>query len=115
MKRVSTSSNKKKRATAHSFRARQWLLFALLIAGAAGLVGRAIDLQLVDHGFLAKQGDARYSRVAAIVAHRGNITDRNGESLAISTPVDSVWVNPQELAASIEQVPHLATALGLDK
>ena len=78
-------------------------------------MGRAVDLQLVDHGFLAKQGDARYSRVAAIVAHRGNITDRNGESLAISTPVDSVWVNPQELAASIEQVPHLAQVLGVDK
>jgi cell division protein FtsI (penicillin-binding protein 3) len=115
MKRPSYTA--KSKAAAHSFRARQWLLFSLLIAGAAALIGRAVELQLVDHGFLAKQGDARYSRVAAIVAHRGNITDRNGEPLAISTPVDSVWVNPQELAGSgsIVQLPHLAGTLGVDR
>jgi cell division protein FtsI (penicillin-binding protein 3) len=90
------------------------MLFALLVAAAIALVGRAVDLQLVDRGFLAQQGDARFSRVAAIVAHRGTITDRNGEPLAVSTPVDSVWTNPQELAASIEQLPRLASALGVD-
>ena len=63
MKRPSYTARSK--AAAHSFRARQWLLFSLLIAGAAALIGRAVELQLVDHGFLAKQGDARYSRVAA--------------------------------------------------
>jgi len=100
---------------APSFRARQWLLFALLLAAALGLVGRAVNLQLVDHGFLASQGDARFSRVATITAHRGNIVDRNGEPLAVSTPVDSVWVNPQELSNSSEQLPHLAAALGADR
>jgi cell division protein FtsI (penicillin-binding protein 3) len=103
------------RVTSHSFRARQWLLFGLLLAAALGLVGRAVSLQLVDHGFLASQGDARFSRVATIRAHRGNIIDRNGEPLAVSTPVDSVWVNPQQLAGSIEQLPHLAAALGADR
>jgi cell division protein FtsI (penicillin-binding protein 3) len=110
-----SSHNKKDRVAAPSFRTRQWLLFGLLIAGAGGLIGRAVDLQLVAHGFLAKQGDARYSRVATIVAHRGNIVDRNGEPLAISTPVESVWVNPQELSGSIEQLPHLANALSVDR
>jgi len=110
-----SSLSKQGRVAAPSFRTRQWLLFGLLIAGAAGLIGRAVDLQLVAHGFLARQGDARYSRIAAIVAHRGNIVDRNGEPLAISTPVDSVWVNPQELSSSIEQLPHLANALSVDR
>ncbi|HXL98252.1 MAG TPA: penicillin-binding transpeptidase domain-containing protein [Steroidobacteraceae bacterium] len=103
------------RASAHSFRARQWLLFGLLLAAAAGLMGRAVNLQLVDSGFLASQGDARFSRVATITAHRGNIIDRNGEPLAVSTPVDSVWANPRELSGSIEQLPHLAAALGADR
>ncbi|HEY1724277.1 MAG TPA: penicillin-binding transpeptidase domain-containing protein [Steroidobacteraceae bacterium] len=103
------------RASAPSFRARQWLLFALLLAGALGLVGRAVHLQLVDHGFLESQGDARFSRVAVIAAHRGNIVDRNGEPLAVSTPVDSVWVNPQELSSSLDQLPHLASTLGTDR
>ncbi len=113
MRRISSSV--KDRAGAQAFRRRQWLLFGLLLAAAVALVGRAVDLQLVTHGFLAKQGDARYSRVVSIVAHRGNITDRNGEPLAISTPVDSVWVNPQELSGSIEQLPHLAATLDVDR
>ncbi|MFO1410781.1 MAG: penicillin-binding transpeptidase domain-containing protein [Steroidobacteraceae bacterium] len=51
----------------------------------------------------------------AINAHRGIITDRFGEPLAVSTPVDSVWVNPRELAGNSEQLLRLARALGLDR
>ena len=76
--RVSGVARGGTRTPAPSFRARQWVLFALLLAGAAALMGRAVNLQLVDHGFLASQGDALFSRVATIPAHRGNIVDRNG-------------------------------------
>ena len=98
-----------------SFRWRVWLLMSLLGASALGLVWRAVDLQLVDHGFLAKEGDARFSRVLDIAAHRGTITDRHGEPLAVSTPVDSIWVNPGELALATDQIPRLAQALKLDR
>jgi len=98
-----------------SFRWRASLLIGLLIACALGLVYRAVNLQLVDHGFLAKEGDARFSRVLEIAAHRGTITDRYGEPLAVSTPVDSIWVNPGELALATDQIPRLAKALGLDR
>jgi cell division protein FtsI (penicillin-binding protein 3) len=103
------------RAGSYSFGRRLWLLFAVLLAAAAGLMGRAVDLQLVDHGFLAQQGDERFARVAAIPAHRGSVTDRNGEPLAVSTPVDSVWVNPQELKSGVDPLLHLASALGEDR
>ncbi|HXZ59005.1 MAG TPA: penicillin-binding transpeptidase domain-containing protein, partial [Steroidobacteraceae bacterium] len=69
----------------------------------------------VDHGFLAREGDARFSRVLDIAAHRGTISDRYGEPLAVSTPVDSIWVNPGELALANDQIPRLATALKLDR
>ncbi len=98
-----------------SFRWRANFVLALLICGAAGLVWRAVELQLKDHKFLAKQGDARFSRVAEITATRGTITDRYGEPLAVSTPVDSVWVNPKELALASDQMPRLAKALKRDK
>jgi cell division protein FtsI (penicillin-binding protein 3) len=98
-----------------SFRWRAALLVALLIVSAGALLWRAIDLQLVDHGFLAREGDARFSRVLDIAAHRGTITDRYGEPLAVSTPVDSLWVNPRELATATEQIPRLAGALKLDR
>ena len=102
-------------STPRSFRIRSLTLFGVLVAAAAGLLWRAVDLQLMDHGFLASQGDARYSRVAAIAAHRGTVTDRYGEPVAVSTPVDSVWVNPKELALATDQLPRLAKALKLDK
>jgi cell division protein FtsI (penicillin-binding protein 3) len=102
-------------AGSDSFRWRAWLLISLLGASALGLVWRAVDLQLVDHGFLAKEGDARFSRVLDIAAHRGTITDRHGEPLAVSTPVDSIWVNPGELALATDQIPRLAQALKLDR
>jgi cell division protein FtsI (penicillin-binding protein 3) len=100
---------------AGGFRWRAHLLIGLLGACALGLVYRAVNLQLVDHGFLAKEGDARFSRVLEIAAHRGTITDRYGEPLAVSTPVDSIWVNPGELALATDQIPRLAKALSLDR
>lgn len=98
-----------------NFRWRANFMFALLVCGALGLVWRAVELQLKDHKFLAGQGDARFSRVAEITATRGIITDRFGEPLAVSTPVDSVWVNPKELARASDQLPRLAKALKRDK
>jgi cell division protein FtsI (penicillin-binding protein 3) len=98
-----------------SFRWRAYLLLSLLGLCALALVWRAVDLQLVDHGFLAREGDARFTRVLEIAAHRGTITDRYGEPLAVSTPVDSVWVNPSELALATDQLPRLASALKLDR
>jgi cell division protein FtsI (penicillin-binding protein 3) len=104
-----------KDAQAKSYRWRSVVVLALVLLGAAGLVARAVELQLLDHGFLAKQGDDRSMRVVKIAAHRGAITDRNGEPLAVSTPVDSVWVNPQEINDNIDQLPRLAKALKVDQ
>ena len=101
-------------AQARSFRWRSFVVFWLVVLGAAGLAARAVELQLIDHGFLAKQGDDRSMRVVKIAAHRGAITDRAGEPLAVSTPVDSVWVNPHELQVNIDQLPKLARALQLE-
>jgi cell division protein FtsI (penicillin-binding protein 3) len=101
--------------TAGSFRWRAWLILGLLLVAGAGLLAQAAHLQLYRHDFYASEGNERFSRVATITAHRGMITDRNGEPLAISTPVDSVWVNPQELAPVSDQIPRLAQVLKLDR
>jgi cell division protein FtsI (penicillin-binding protein 3) len=90
-------------------------MFTLLAAVALGLLGRAVELQLVDHGFLSHQGEERFSRVTAIPAHRGNITDRNGEPLAVSTPVDSVWIDPAALDGDLDDLPALARTLGVNR
>jgi len=87
------------------------VLFAVL---GASLGARAVNLQFVDQAFFARQGDARQVRRVQIAAHRGSITDRRGEPLAVSSPVDSVWANPGELLASPEDIPRLAAAIGRD-
>ena len=102
-------------AQARSYRWRAALILGLVLCGAVLLVARAVELQLLDHGFLASQGDARSMRVVKIAAHRGAITDRNGEPLGVSTPVDSVWVNPQEINDNIDQLPKLAKVLKEDE
>ncbi|HYP79820.1 MAG TPA: penicillin-binding transpeptidase domain-containing protein, partial [Steroidobacteraceae bacterium] len=93
------------------FRLRALFLFGVLLLGAAGLLARAVDLQLVEYKFLVNQGDARFLRDVTTVANRGSILDRNGAPLAISTPVSSVWTNPAELETVPEQYADLAKAL----
>jgi len=78
------------------------------------LLWRAVDLHVVSKTFLQNQGDARYLRELPLAAHRGMITDRHGEPLAISTPVDSVWVNPSEFSAAQADWEKLANMLELD-
>ena len=73
-------------------------LVALLLAGlAALLIWRVLSLQVLDARFLNAQGDARTIRSETIPAYRGVISDRNGEPLAVSTPVASVWLNPRQM------------------
>ena len=98
-----------------TYRWRSGVVLGLVVLGALGLAARAVELQLVNHAFFAKQGDDRSMRVVKIAAHRGAVTDRNGEPLAVSTPVDSIWVNPQELNENIDQLPKLARALKEDQ
>lgn len=95
------------------WRWRSAFLLALFAACAAGLMARAVQLQLFDGDFLAAQGDARHLRTVDVPAHRGMILDRNGEALAASTPVDSIWADPAEVLAS-GSVGKLAAALDTD-
>ncbi|MDX1512551.1 MAG: penicillin-binding protein 2 [Gammaproteobacteria bacterium] len=86
----------------------------ITLLGFCGLVWRAADLQLNHKEFLQSEGDARVLRVVDVPAHRGKILDRNGYPLAISTPVESVWVNPGEFSPEPAEFNALVKLLGLD-
>lgn len=103
-----------KQQTARRFAGRSALVLAFFALAATSLLARAVHLQVLNKDFLNRQADTRHLRTEKISAHRGTITDRNGEPLAISTPVDSIWANPKELASAIDKVPKLAQILGLD-
>ncbi len=87
----------------------------LLLAMVSAIVWRIVDLHVIDHDFLQEQGDARSVRHISIPAHRGQITDRNGEPLAVSTPVATLWANPKELVLERDKWPILAHALGINR
>ena len=85
------------------------------LAVALVLIGHAVNLQLTKRDFLQSHGDARSLRVIKTEAHRGMITDRNGEPMAISTPVNSVWANPKILIEHKDRWAELAKILDLPK
>ncbi|WP_237045500.1 peptidoglycan D,D-transpeptidase FtsI family protein [Aquipseudomonas alcaligenes] len=88
------------------------LVLALLVLMVGAIVWRIVDLHVIDHDFLQAHGDARSVRHIPIPAHRGLITDRNGEPLAVSTPVTTLWANGKELFKAQERWGDLAAALG---
>ncbi|MDR6355221.1 cell division protein FtsI/penicillin-binding protein 2 [Pseudomonas psychrotolerans] len=88
------------------------LIIGLLLTMVATIVWRIVDLHVIDRAFLKGQGDARSVRTIPIPAHRGLITDRNGEPLAVSTPVTTLWINPKELIGAEDRWAILADAVG---
>ena len=75
-------------------RQRHYVLIVVFTFALLGLVGRSSYLAVTEREFLQNQGEARATRTAEIRAHRGVISDRNGDPLAVSTPVVSVWTDP---------------------
>ncbi|NKZ39510.1 penicillin-binding protein 2 [Oleiagrimonas citrea] len=90
------------------------LVVSLLSLAALGLLAQAVKLQVVDKRFYQAQGNARFLREVPIPVSRGSIFDRNGVPLAVSTPVESIWANPQEVLDHTDRMPELARALGID-
>ncbi len=93
---------------------RSKLLYVLLLSGLFLLLVRGIYLQCIHNAFLQQKGDERFVRTMGVVAHRGTISDRNGEPLAISTPVESVWASPQKIEATPRQIRRLAQVLSMN-
>lgn len=92
---------------------RRRLLLVLVLLGFAALLGRSVYLQSFHKRFLQEKGDARYNRTLTLPSQRGKITDRYGELLAISSPVESVWANPSDVKINSSQTKKIAELLNL--
>jgi cell division protein FtsI (penicillin-binding protein 3) len=97
-----------------SYRARRLFVLVLLAVAFSALIWASVDRQIFQTAFLQEQGDRRYLRTMHVSAGRGMITDRNGEPLAISTPVKTVTANPRRVSAGRETVGALSAALNLN-
>ena len=93
---------------------RHYFVLLVLFCFLVGLITRALYLQVVEQDFLASQGVQRQIRTIETPAYRGAILDRFGTPLAISTPVDSVWVNPDEILENLEALKQVTGKLKLD-
>ncbi len=97
------------------FPMRRWFLLGIFTICVAGLLFRVVHLQVSNKEFLQNHGDARALRIVEIPAHRGMIMDRNGEYLAISTPVNSIWAVPRKVMDSGLKLDQLAEYLQMDE
>ncbi|KTD07198.1 peptidoglycan D,D-transpeptidase FtsI family protein [Legionella jamestowniensis] len=86
------------------------LFFIVLLMA---LLWRMVDLTILHRQFLQVQGNARSVRIVEIPAYRGMITDRQGTPLAVSTPVQSVWLNPQVFSANAQQLTELSRLVNI--
>lgn len=100
-------------SSSHLARRRGLVLICFALMGVT-LVVRAAYLQIVDQEFYLDQGKARHIRTVAIPANRGDLLDRSGDPLAISTPIPSLWGVPDKLAAQPNAMREVAAILGID-
>ena len=93
---------------------RLWVVFIALVVFSGLIVAKMVSLYTSDQAFLQQQGDARSLRTRLIPAHRGLITDRHGEPLAVSAPVATIWADPKETDLQDSDLPKLARLLSLN-
>lgn len=98
-----------------NFRLRSTVLVVFLGVFLVAVVWSAFQRQVVEREFLQQEGAARYLRAWEIPARRGMIRDRNGEPLAVSSPVASVWTNPRKLVGHPDAIADLADALDMER
>ena len=90
---------------------RSQFVVAMIAMGFLGLVARAAYVQLIENDFFQHQGAVRFERTIDLPANRGRILDRNGQILASSVPVPSIWASPEDLEADAQKMAQLAKAL----
>ena len=104
--------NRSRNRARFNLRGRVQLVVCALGLCSVSLVGRAAYVQLINSDFYQREGNERFVRDIEIPTSRGMITDRNGEPVAVSSPVESIWCDPQELLKTPDRLPELAKALG---
>lgn len=105
---------KNKLTSATKYQWRLMIMIFILMIIAFGLIGRLINLTVINRQFLRNQGNARTVRTLSIPAHRGMILDRQGVPLAISTPVEAIWIDPAYFKPNRQQLFSLSHFLQIN-
>jgi len=95
---MSAGNGSRSKTAVMAYRFRHYLVLWTLLAGFGLLAARAAELQIFQHEFLQSKGNVNYLTVQVSHANRGMVQDRNGEPLAVSSPVDTVVADPRAIA-----------------
>ena len=115
MNKVNKKNNNKPTTAAWRF----YLVLGIVVLIYLALAARTAFIQVIEPDMLKKQGDMRSLRTAAKEVQRGSIVDRNGNELAVSVPVETVYADPKTVMdknglAMVEHWNALADVLGQD-
>ena len=94
---------------------RHKFLLILLLLLVSGVVAKLINLQVFEQAFLKKQGNAMVVRIVNDKPYRGMILDRNLEPLAVSTKIESIWLNPKVFDINHVNISKLLQLLSINK
>ena len=108
------TKTKEKKPHNNPFRKRFFIILSLIIGATCVLIVSSFRLQYLDREFYNQKADNRHIKVQKMVSNRGSIFDRRGTPLAVSTPVDSVVINPREYLKDKEKLFLLSRILSSD-
>ncbi len=92
---------------------RLYAVLAFLLLASVAVLGRAVQLQIIQHERLSNLARQEYQKTITLVPSRGLIKDRHGAHLAASVQVDSVYARPGQIENPAKAAKPLAAALGL--
>ena len=92
---------------------RHIVVIFILLLSFSFLFAKLIYMETVQHKQLKQEGDNRSDRSVDLKSYRGIILDRNGNSLAISTPVDTIWVDPYYINSTSPKLAKIMNILDL--
>lgn len=99
---------------AHGQPRRLYLLVGMLCFWVLAIAARLVQLQILDYGEFAQRAQRQQQRTIEVAPKRGAIYDRNGQELAMSVRVDSVFAVPSEIPDQATAATLLANVLGAD-
>jgi cell division protein FtsI (penicillin-binding protein 3) len=91
------------------------LIGVIFIIGFALVTMRAFNLQVMQEKEWGERAERQHQKTIPLTPQRGTIFDSNGEELAVSVDVDSIYVEPKKLEDRAVATKQLAKALGLTK
>ena len=91
------------------------IVFFLLALGALALVGRLVQLQVIQHGRWTSAAAAMQVRTIELMPRRGSIVDRNGTLLAFDIKATAIAIDGYNMTKPLQLANILTEELGLSR